>query len=288
MRSIPLRSLRLCVLPIITNHNHHNDPRSSSALIPEGLQFTIIFAQHLSQSIMQQRVLAFSSSRTGNAAYLETAAPVIDQFLNDPTATIAFVPFASADNDYEAYTSKVSAALLPTYNIVTVTHDNATTAIANADVVMVGGGNTFKLLHDLYTTKTLQLIKQKVNSGIPYIGWSAGSNITGATICTTNDMPIINPGNFDALGFFPFQINPHYYNVTVGGFNGETRDQRLQEFLQLNPNTPIVALPEGTALLLQNSSLQLTGSTDAFVLTNKDNQFLKTTVRAGDQLDFLL
>jgi dipeptidase E len=235
-----------------------------------------------------QRILAFSSSRTGNGGYLETAAPVIDEFLNNPTATIAFVPFASADNDYEEYTAKVRAAFSSTYNIVTVTNDNAIAVIETANVIMVGGGNTFKLLHDLYTTGALQLIKQKVNSGTPYIGWSAGSNITGATICTTNDMPIINPGSFDALGFFPFQINPHYYNIAVAGFNGETRDQRLQEFLQLNPDVPIVALPEGTALLLQNGSLQLTGGVDAFVLSNKNNEFLKTTVKMGDELDYLM
>ncbi len=240
-----------------------------------------------------QRILAFSSSRTGNGGYLETAAPVIDKFLshltnNNSTINIAFVPFASADNDYEEYTSKVKAALSPSYNIITVTNDNATAVIEAADVIMVGGGNTFKLLHGLYATNALQLIKQKVNSGVPYIGWSAGSNITGATICTTNDMPIINPGSFDALGFFPFQINPHYYNITVAGFNGETRDQRLQEFLQLNPAVPIVALPEGTALLLQEGNLLLTGSAAAFVLTNTNREFLKTTIEPGQELGYLL
>lgn len=237
---------------------------------------------------MQQHILALSSSRTGNSGYLETAAPVINDFLNNPKGIIAFVPFASVDTNYEAYTDKVRAALPATYNIVTVTHDNAVDLIFAADAIMIGGGNTFKLLHDLYTTKALQLIQQRVNNGVPYIGWSAGSNITGATICTTNDMPIINPGSFDALGFFPFQINPHYYNVAVPGFNGETRDQRLQEFLQLNPQVPIVALPEGTALLLQNGGLQLTGSTAAFVLTNKNNELIKTTINAGEELGHLL
>jgi len=236
---------------------------------------------------MQQHILAFSSSRTGNSAYLETAVPVINEFLNDPTANIAFIPFASAGNDHEEYTAKVRAALPGTYTILTATQDNVTTVIAAADVIMVGGGNTFKLLHDLYATGALELIQQKVNSGTPYIGWSAGSNITGATICTTNDMPIINPGSFEALGFFPFQINPHYYNISVPGFNGETRDQRLEEFLQLNPQVPIVALPEGTALVLQNGHLQLTGSTAAFVLRYTNNALVKTVVEPGADLGYL-
>ena len=231
---------------------------------------------------MQLRILAFSSSRTGSSAYLEMAAPVINDFINKPTATIAFIPFASAANDYEEYTAKVRAALSGTYTILTVTHDNATTVITAADVIMVGGGNTFKLLHDLYATGALELIQKKVNSGTTYIGWSAGANITGATICTTNDMPIINPGSFLALGFFPFQVNPHYYNVSVPGFNGETRDQRLEEFLQLNPQVPIVALPEGTALQLQNGHLQLTGSTAAFVLSYANNGLVKTVIEPGE------
>jgi dipeptidase E len=235
-------------------------------------------------SLMQQRILAFSSSRTGNGGYLQSAAPVINQFLGNSEVTIAFVPFASVDGDYETYTNNVRAALPAQYHIVTVTHDNALAMIEDADAIMVGGGNTFKLLHDLYAAKALQLIQQKVNSGTPYIGWSAGSNITGATICTTNDMPIINPGSFDALGFFSFQINPHYYNITVPGFNGETRDQRLQEFLVLNPRVPIVALPEGTALLQDKSTLLLTGSTDAFVLQNVNGVLNKVTLVAGEEV----
>lgn len=238
-------------------------------------------------STMQQKILAFSSSRTGNSAYLEMAAPVINNFINNPTATIAFIPFASAANDLEEYTAKVRAALPGSYTILTATHNNAADVIAAAGVIMVGGGNTFKLLHDLNTTGALELIKQKVNNGTAYIGWSAGSNITGATICTTNDMPIINPGSFDALGFFPFQINPHYYNVAVPGFNGETRDQRLEEFLMLNPQMPIVALPEGTALLLQNGHLQLTGSTAAFKLSYANNALVKTSIEPEADLSYL-
>lgn len=237
--------------------------------------------------IMQQKILAFSSSRTGNSGYLETAVPVINDFINNPAATIAFIPFASAASDFEEYTAKVRTALSATYKVLTATHENARDVIVAADVIMVGGGNTFKLLHDLYATGALDLIKQKVNSGTPYIGWSAGSNITGASICTTNDMPIINPGSFEALSFFPFQINPHYYNVLVPGFNGETRDQRLEEFLMLNPHVPIVALPEGTALVLQNGHLQLTGSTAAFVLSYANHELTKTVAEPGADLGYL-
>ena len=161
---------------------------------------------------MKKRILAFSSSREGNKEYLQTAVAPIHHFLGNAPLQIAFIPFASVNINYEAYTDKVRQALkeLP-YNIQTVSNTNAIADIEKADVIMVGGGNTFKLLHDLYAVQIMELIKEKVNKGIPYIGWSAGSNIAGATICTSNDMPIINPGSFDALSFFPFQINPHYY-----------------------------------------------------------------------------
>ncbi len=237
---------------------------------------------------MNRRILAFSSSRTGNSGYLETASPVIEKFLGDATLNVAFIPFASVDTNYETYTASVRQALSSTYNIVTVTHHDAADIITTSDVIMVGGGNTFKLLHDLYKANVMQLIKEKIERGTPYVGWSAGANITGATISTTNDMPIINPGSFDALGFFPFQINPHYYNLQLPGFNGETRDQRLEEFLMLHPSETIVALREGTALLLDNGKLQLAGSSGALLFTNKNNALTKTQISVHDDLTYLL
>lgn len=234
-----------------------------------------------------QRILALSSSRTGNSGYLEMALPLINQFLAEKELTVAFIPFAAVDGNYEVYTNKVREALPVQYNIVTVTHHNAVDIINAADVIITGGGNTFKLLHDLYQTEAIAAIKQKVNNGTPYIGWSAGSNIAGYSICTTNDMPIIDPGSFTALHFFPFQINPHYYNISIPGFNGETRDQRLEEFLILNPNIPVVALPEGTALLLQNEQLFLKGG-DAFLLTYDDGALVKTAVGENCDLSYLV
>jgi len=238
---------------------------------------------------MNIRVLTFSSSKEGNYNYLETAAPLIKNFLGDKPLTIAFVPFASVDGEYESYTNKVRTALqgLP-YTIHTLNPENAKTIIKNAQVIMVGGGNTFKLLHDIYQLQVMELIRERVRSGIPYIGWSAGANLAGETISTSNDMPIINPGNFIALEIFPFQINPHYYNQPITGFNGETRDQRLTEFLQLNPTKQIVALPEGTALLLEEEKLKLLGNNIAYLFKWKDNAVTKQVLRKETNLSFLL
>lgn len=238
---------------------------------------------------MKTRVLAFSSSREGTGSYLETAAPAINKFLGNTPFNIAFIPFASVNPDYEVYSNMVRNGLegLP-YNIKTVNTENAKAIIENADAIMVGGGNTFKLLHNLYDLQLMELIKYKVNNGTPFIGWSAGSNIAGATICTSNDMPIINPGSFIALGFLPFQINPHYYNLPVAGFNGETRDQRLAEFLQLNPSIPVVALPEGTALLQEDDILKLIGNKNAFLFRWRQDAPVQIELIPGDDLSFLL
>ena len=235
------------------------------------------------------RLLAFSSSREGNSGYLQTTAPFMHDFLGDKELNIAFIPFASVNPDYEAYTENVRKGLegLP-YIIQTVTPENGFALLGKADVIMAGGGNTFKLLHDLYKTEFLGIIKAKVDAGIPYIGWSAGSNIAGATICTSNDMPIINPGSFEAFGFLPFQINPHYYNQIQPGFNGETRDQRLAEFLQLNPTVPIVALPEGTALQMEQGKLKFSGNKEGILFKLENNTPTQTVIAIGDDLSYLL
>ncbi len=237
------------------------------------------------------RILAFSSSRVGNSGYLETAAPVIKDFLGDKVLNIAFIPFALVGNDYDEYALMVKKGLegLP-FSIDTVKSVNAKEVIEKADVIMVGGGNTFKLLHDIYELKLLDIIRDKVNKGAPYIGWSAGSNITGPTIGTTNDMPVIEPKSFNALGLFPFQINPHYTNAKPEGHNGETRDQRLEEFIKLNPGLPIVGLPEGTALKLENGVLQFIGQLPGilFYAEVKQDETIRKEISANDDLSFLL
>lgn len=174
------------------------------------------------------------------------------------------------------------------YTITTVTPENAAETIAKAAVIMVGGGNTFKLLHDIYYLKLLDIIRDSINKGVPYIGWSAGSNILGPTIGTTNDMPVIEPKSFNALGLLPFQINPHYSNVKPAGHNGETRDERLEEFIKLNPGLPIVGLPESTGLMLANGRLQMIGDLPAVLFTGDENEIIKKEISVNEDLTFLL
>jgi dipeptidase E len=236
------------------------------------------------------KVLALSSSRVGNGGMLENALPIIDQFVTLPGANVAFIPFASVQRSYEEYGDLVKEALRSlSYNINTVMPANAGSTIEAADVIMVGGGNTFKLLHDIYDLDLFELIKTRVANGTPYIGWSAGANLCGRSISTTNDMPIIQPRSFEAFGFLPFQINPHYINQTLEGHNGETRDQRLGEFLFLNPGVSIVGLPEGTALLLNEGKLQFIGDKEG-VCFGVTSSLLhsKAMVKPGESLPYLL
>lgn len=206
-----------------------------------------------------QKILALSSSRMGKSGYLEMALPLIKKFLGEKPVTIAFIPFASVDS-YTNYYSKVKAALksLP-HHIQVVLPENAKVVLEECDCIMVGGGNTFKLLHDLYAFHLIEIIRHKVHSGTPYIGWSAGSNILCPSIGTTNDMPIMEPKSFKGLGLLPFQVNAHYQNHHPEGFNGETRNQRLEEFLKVNPAVAVVGLPEGTGLLIENGLITFIG-----------------------------
>ncbi len=237
------------------------------------------------------RVLAISSSRVGNSGYLENAVPLIKNFLGSKPLNISFIPFAGVTKSDEEYISMVKDGLQGLHHSIhLVQRDNAISAIKKNDAIMVGGGNTFKLLHDIYEYNLFKLISKQVNGGKPYIGWSAGSNITGATIRTTNDMPIIEPKSFKAFNFFPFQINPHYINVKPEGHNGETRDERLMEFIKLNPSVPVVGVSEGTALQLEGETSRFIGEQAGVLFRSEENTGapVKEHIPAGTDLSHLL
>ncbi len=233
-----------------------------------------------------KKLLLLSSSKVKSGAWLAEGVPLIKNILGAKKRKIVFIPFADVSGNYQEYADKVSAALANTnYSVEVLLHKNAKKTLSGAEAIMVGGGNTFKLLHDLQKLNLVKIIREMVEAGIPYIGWSAGSNIAGMSIKTTNDMPVIQPKNFEALHLIPFQINPHYHNKIPAGQNGETRDMRLQEFLILNPELPLVALPEGCGLMVKNKIISITGSVAAILIrAGVNNKIQKETIEVGADL----
>ena len=132
-------------------------------------------------------------------------------------------------------------------------------AINDASAIVVGGGNTWKLLKMIRDNNLIEIVREKVLGGTPYIGWSAGSNMACPTIMTTNDMPVVEPDSFNAFNLIPFQINPHYLDANPAGHAGETREQRIEEFIEANPDIFVAGLREGTMLISENEKITLSG-----------------------------
>ncbi|RUO31750.1 dipeptidase PepE [Aliidiomarina sedimenti] len=206
------------------------------------------------------RLLLISASKADNTPYLEHARSWLADHFAD--REVLFIPYAGVGMSHQAYTSKVATALRPAgINLRGIeSYSDPKAALEQADAIAIGGGNTFVLLDTLYRYGLLDVIRRRVNQGVPYAGWSAGSNLAGLSIRTTNDMPIVQPPSFKALALLPVQINPHYSDFTPVGFHGETRDQRLAEFMALDGHTPVLAIQEGTALDVSNGRMRLLGS----------------------------
>lgn len=176
---------------------------------------------------------------------------------------IAFIPFAAVRFSYDEYEAMVAAGL-PNHMVKSVHRSkDPAKVIEDADAILVGGGNTFKLVHDLHVFDLVSLVQDKARSGTPYMGWSAGANVASPRLCTTNDMPIIEPASFNAFGLIRAQINPHYLDAHPDKHMGETRDERLQEFVVINPEVPVVAMREGAWLQVEGTSMVLCGSNGA-------------------------
>lgn len=208
------------------------------------------------------RVLLISNSTLFGSGYLDHAEGEIRDFLGD-IERVLFVPFAIQDRDGYAASARERFARMG-YDVSSVhSASDPVQAITDTEAIFVGGGNTFRLLKTLYDLNLLDPIRQRVAKGLPYIGSSAGSNIAGPTIKTTNDMPIVQPPSFNALGFVSFQINPHYLDPDFNSKHmGETREKRIQEFLEEN-DTTVVAIREGAMLRVENGRTTLKGSSGA-------------------------
>ncbi len=226
----------------------------------------LVFHSHSSDfHPMTKRLLLLSNSSLPDQNYLEFALDTISEFMGE-TKDAVFIPFAGVTFSYNAYEKKVNEALNQIgINVKSIHHfDNPVLAIREANCIIVGGGNTFRLLERCYHFNILDEIRNKVNNGSPYIGWSAGSNLAGPTICTTNDMPIIEPPKFEALNLIDYQINPHYTNALPEGHKGETRDQRLEEYITINQEATVLAIPEGTYLISDQNGLRYKGKKEGF------------------------
>ena len=219
-----------------------------------------------------RRLLLISTSTVYGTGYLDHAEIEIRDHLCG-VSRILFVPYALAD--HAAYSAKVRERFQRMGIEVDSIHESKTPrdAIQTAQAIFIGGGNTFRLLKALYDYRLLDAIRERVDSGMPYMGASAGSNVAGPTIRTTNDMPIVEPPTLDALNIFPYQINPHYLDPDPSSTHmGETREERLLQYLEEN-QTPVIGLREGCYLRIHDGQIWLKGARPARVFCRNKEPF---------------
>jgi dipeptidase E len=240
-------------------------------------------------------LLLFSNSTNAGEEYLGWTRPYIKEFITEHRInSVLFVPYAgvnlaseSLERSFDVYTERVSKFFLEHGVILTSVHHEADPAAATgkAQAIVTGGGNTFHLVKLMHETGLMKAIREKALAGTPYIGWSAGSNVACPTMKTTNDMPISSPPSFDCLNLIPFQINPHYLDANPAGHGGETREQRILEFLTVNRNITVAGLRESTLLHVTGNTLELKGARKMRVF-----RYGKVTqeIDPGNDINFLL
>ena len=219
--------------------------------------------------------------------FLEHAVSDIKEFLGAKIESVLFVPFAGVTRSYDEFAGVARGRFDEMGYRLDSVHEAAdpVEAVRRAQAIVIGGGNTFHLLRGLYETALVESIRERVEAGVPYIGWSAGSNVACPTIRTTNDMPIVEPPSFNALNIVPFQINPHYTDEQLTGHSGETREQRLAEFLKANTSVTVVGLREGSILRIEGEQIKLLGEKTARVFRSNEDA---KEYGPADSLDFLL
>lgn len=212
-----------------------------------------------------KNIIIASTSTLHGGEYLDYLLPELQTFFSNVNE-ILFIPYARPSGiSHDDYTKKVTGAFAQINKTVKGIHEfeNPIEAIENAQGIFTGGGNTFLLVSQLYKHNIIDALEKVVKNGTPYLGTSAGSNICGLTMSTTNDMPIVYPPSFRTLGFVSFNINPHYLDPIEGSTHmGETRETRINEFHHFNPQ-PVVGLREGSWLEVKGDSIKLKGTLTA-------------------------
>lgn len=233
------------------------------------------------------RLLLISNSTNAGEAYLEHPLQQIKSFLGNERINAIFIPYAGVTISFDEYTDRVRTRFREIGHDITSVHEtpNPLQAIEKANAIVVGGGNTFHLVKLMQDHGLINVMRNKVRQGTPYIGWSAGSNVACPSIRTTNDMPIVEPSSFEVLNLVPFQINPHYLDANPEGHAGETREMRIEEFIEANPGMFVVGLREGTMFLVEDGSIRLIGTRPARIF-RKDTEPME--IKPGADFSFLL
>jgi len=233
------------------------------------------------------RLLLISNSTNPGEPYLDYPKHRIKEFLGDRHVKALFIPYAAVTFSYDDYELKVRDRFREVgHDVISIHHyTDPVKAVQKASAIVVGGGNTWMLLKLLRDNKLIEPVRKKVLSGTPYIGWSAGSNVACPTIRTTNDMPVVQPSSFRAFNLIPFQINPHYLDANPAGHAGETREQRIEEFIEVNKGLWVAGLREGTMFIIEGADIRLSGPRKARIF-RKDHEPLE--LGEGDDFSFLL
>jgi dipeptidase E len=237
--------------------------------------------------MMDKRLLLLSNSTNPGEPYLGWPAGHIKDFLGAAVKKVLFVPYAGVTISWDNYFDAVSSQFQKSGYEMDSIHQSELSAdvLKGYDAIAIGGGNTFQLASMLQKNGLIKPIQDAVDGGMPYIGWSAGSNITCPTIKTTNDMPIVEPESFSGLNLIPFQINPHYTEATIPNHGGESRELRLQEFITVNKNTLVAGLPEGSLLRYEKGKLYFMGKGTCKVFKHGADA---RAFKDGDDLSWML
>ncbi len=233
------------------------------------------------------RLLLISNSTNAGEEYLDYPKKDIKKFLGDAPVKALFVPYAGVTITFDEYERKVKERFNEIgHDVVSIHHfDDPVRAVEQAQAIIIGGGNTFRLAELLQKNRLLGIIRKRVLQETPYIGWSAGANVACPTISTTNDMPVVEPQGFGVLNLVKFQINPHYLDANPDGHAGETREMRISEFIEINRDVFVVGLREGCMLLIENDTIRFTGDRTMRIFKYGAEPF---EAGENDDLSFLL